>query len=164
MKARLIFHALAILALTAMVVFAQEPAGRSTKSAQRAAAPANSQDKDRFSDGEARRHSDAMTENARTEEPGGETNQTVSPRVTPHRAPSSTKNSAHSPESLGTADSAGSTSLDVATDQNGKTSGASPLFVDKEQIKQDSGRQTGPKPKASDSGPKPHPDTGSLTN
>lgn len=108
MKARLIFHALAILGLTAMVVFAQEPSANLAKNTPQASPQGNGQSADRFNDGEARRHLNGIPGRDRTatqdSNPGQTaTRQATDPKVTPHQA--SAKNSAHATESLSTADS-----------------------------------------------------------
>ena len=113
MKARLIFHALAIVALTAMVVFAQEPTVQSTKSSQQPGTQANSEVAGRDLNSEARRYSNGDAGEFSKE------GQATNPKVTPHQPPLPAKNSAHASESTSTTD----------TEANGKSQGGT---VDKD--------------------------------
>lgn len=97
MKARLIFHAIAILALTAMVVFAQEPTGNAAKSAQQWSAQGNSEVAGRVLNSEARRYSNGDSGEFSKEA------QVTNPKVTPHQT-FPVKSSAHAPEALSTPD------------------------------------------------------------
>lgn len=173
MRARLIFHALAILGLTAMVVFAQEPGVKSTKSAPRANAQSNGDLDARFSDGEARRHSDGIVvdDRAAAPTPGsgqsssgqGVNPQAVNPKVTPHQPSTEAKNSAHATENLSAADSAssGKAQSTEANRQDDKSAGENPLFSaemkNKHSMQKNPGSGSGDAaPPAADNNPKRH--------
>lgn len=108
MKARLIFHALAILGLTAMVVFAQEPTRKPGKNLQpQASAQDDGSAADRFRAGDTGFQSAGRVDQRLGPRQSAD-GQAASPKVTPHKASDTAKNSAHAMETLSAEDSVSS--------------------------------------------------------
>lgn len=137
MKARLIFHALAIVVLTAMVAFAQEPPKQPKQSAQQqASAAADGNAAARTTDASTRRTESEAAEKLRATPAGSEQNssgQAASPKVTPHQPSMNARNSAHASESLSAPDPATDGKLPSSTVyQESKMGGTNPLFESKD--------------------------------